>query len=383
MPGTSDATPSVLVTERSAVGTSASTSVAALLAGFGSVTPTGTLTDTELVIEPVADVDTVPLMVKVAAPPTARSTVVLMLPDPEAAHVPPAAEQVQVAPRMDAGMTSTTAAPTTLDGPAFDTTIVYDTGVPGTSDTTPSVLVTDRSALGDNVSTSVAELFERSGSVTPPGTVAVAVLASVPVASAATKPVTVYVTDPPAGTLTTSAMSPVPEGEHVAPPATAQDHDTFDSADGMPSATEAPTTFDGPAFVTTIVYDTAVPGTSVAEPSVLVTERSATATMEVVSVAVLLAGVGSTPGAGMATVAVFDRVPVKEAAIVALTVNVATPPESRSTLVEMLPAPPSAPHVEPAVAAHVHVAALSWAGSTSATGAPVTLDGPALVTAIV
>ena len=61
------------------------------------------------------------------------------------------------------------------DGPAFATTISYDTaGVPpGVADVTPSLLVTDRSAVGTNtVSVSVAESFPVSGSVTEPDTVA-------------------------------------------------------------------------------------------------------------------------------------------------------------------------------------------------------------------
>ena len=54
-----------------------------------------------------------------------------------------------------------------------------------------SVLVNRKSARGMSRSESVAELFSELGSVTPPGAVTVAVLASVPVALEAIVPVTV------------------------------------------------------------------------------------------------------------------------------------------------------------------------------------------------
>ena len=64
------------------------------------------------------------------------------------------------------------------------------------------------------------------------------------------------------------------------------------------SATVAPTTFDGPALLTTIVYVRPTPGVYVAEPSVLVIDRSAAASGVSVSVAELLPGVGSVTPAG-------------------------------------------------------------------------------------
>ena len=105
--------------------------------------------------------------------------------------------------------------------------------------------------------------------------------------------------------------------------------------------------------------------------------------MSVVSVALLFAGVGSTPWPGMATVAVFDSVPVNDASIVAVTVYVAVPPARRSTVVAMLPDPLRLPHAEPGVVVHVHVAPPSCGGIVSATGAPVIFEGPAFETAIV
>src|SRR4029453_11564457 len=54
VPGTTDATPSVLVMARSAVGTSVSRSVAELLPGFGSVTPPGRVTVAVFTSVPIA-----------------------------------------------------------------------------------------------------------------------------------------------------------------------------------------------------------------------------------------------------------------------------------------------------------------------------------------
>jgi hypothetical protein len=62
-PAATEVTPSVLVMDRSAVAPSPSTSVAELLAGFGSVTPAGAATVAVLVRLPVADAETVQLAV--------------------------------------------------------------------------------------------------------------------------------------------------------------------------------------------------------------------------------------------------------------------------------------------------------------------------------
>ena len=69
-------------------------------------------------------------------------------------------------------------APTTAEGPLLVATIVYDTGVPGTSTSEPSVLVIVRSAVTLRVSVSVAVLLAGVDSVTPVGAVIVAVLVS-------------------------------------------------------------------------------------------------------------------------------------------------------------------------------------------------------------
>src|SRR6185312_2278192 len=108
----------------------------------------------------------------------------LMLPEPDAVHVPPPAPtQVHVTVSA-AGNVSATVAPAALDAPALLAVIVYVTDPPGVAVVTPSVTVMARSALATSVSLSVAELLPGVGSVTPAGAVTVAVLLSVPVAAA-------------------------------------------------------------------------------------------------------------------------------------------------------------------------------------------------------
>src|SRR5260370_17536820 len=69
-PGTAVACPSVLVIERLACGVRASTSVAALLARFVSVTPPGAGTVAGLLRLPVADALIVPVRPQATQPPT-------------------------------------------------------------------------------------------------------------------------------------------------------------------------------------------------------------------------------------------------------------------------------------------------------------------------
>ncbi len=75
---------------------------------------------------PVAVATTVAEIVNVAAPPTGRSTVVLMLPLPlPAAHdAPPPTVHVHVAEASEAGKVSVTGAARTADGPTLPATIV-------------------------------------------------------------------------------------------------------------------------------------------------------------------------------------------------------------------------------------------------------------------
>lgn len=76
--------PSVFVTERSACGVNVSWSVAVLLVELGSTAPSGIPTVAVLLIVPVADGFGVTVKLKVAVPPFFKSTLVAMLPVPEA-----------------------------------------------------------------------------------------------------------------------------------------------------------------------------------------------------------------------------------------------------------------------------------------------------------
>ena len=105
-------------------------------------------------------------------------------------------------------------------------------------------------------------------------------------------------------------MLPAPEAVHVPPVEPMHVHVAPTSDAGTLSLTVAPTASDGPAFVATMVYDTGVPGTAVATPSVLVIDRSARGVSVSRSVAVLLAGAGSVTPTGATTVPVLTSVPV-------------------------------------------------------------------------
>ena len=375
--------PSVLVIDRSPVGVKVSVSVAVLLAGVGSVTEAGAAMVAVLATVPVAPAEIVPVSVNVAVPPGIRLTLALMLPLPEAGQLEPTlAVHVHVAPAMLAGTVSATVAAVTDEGPALEATIVYVTEVPGTSPAEPSVLVIDRSAVGTKVSVSVAVLLAAVGSVMPAATATVAVLTSVPVAAAAIVAVTVNVAVPAGNRSTVVLMLPLPDAGQVEPAEAAQVHVAPDNVAGRVSVTAVVKAADGPAFEATIVYVTVEPGTAVALPSVLVTATSARRLIVVVSVAELLAGVGSVEPPGRATDAVFDRVPVADEMTVALTVKATDPAASTLTEAEMLP-DPDAGQLEPTEAVHVHVTPDNVAGIVSVTVAPVIADGPAFEVTIV
>jgi len=384
-PGIADVAESVLVIDSSPVGVSVSVSVAELLAEFGSVTGAGAATVAVFTSVPVAVAGRFPVTVNVVVPPGARVTVALRLPLPDAAgHVDPAeAEQVHATPVTVAGTVSATVAPVAVDGPPFVATIVYDTAVPGTSLVAPSVLVIDRSAVGTNVSVSVAVLLAGVGSVIPARTVAVAVFARVPVAVEAIVAVTVNVAVPTGNRSTVVEMLPDPDAGHAEPADAVHVHVAPDSTPANVSAIVVVRAADGPALDATIVYVTDEPGIAVVLPSVLVIETSARRVTVVVSVAELLPGVGSVEPPGRATVAVLDSgVVIVVEATVADTVNVTEPPDSTLTDAEMLP-DPEAGQLEPAVAAQVQVTPVSAAGMLSVTVAPVIAEGPAFEATIV
>src|SRR5260370_1190951 len=123
------------------------------------------------------------------------------------------------------------------------------------------------------------------------------------------------------------------------------------------------------------------PGVAVVAGPVFAVLRSDCGVRVSVSVAVLLPGVGSVVPAGAATLAVLLRLPVAEAEMFAVTVNVAVPPFARLTVVLMSPVPLVTPQL--AAGAHVQLALLMPAGSVSVTVAPVTALGPPFVTVMV
>src|SRR5258707_1248368 len=101
-----------------------SESVALLFAGAGSVTLPRTDTVAVLPRLPRGAAKIVEGAGKVTLPPLGRPTVLLMLPEPDAVHVPPPApthvhEQVS-----EAGNVSTTVEPGALLGPGLDAVIV-------------------------------------------------------------------------------------------------------------------------------------------------------------------------------------------------------------------------------------------------------------------
>src|SRR5438552_9031296 len=143
------------------------------------------------------------------------------------------------------------------------------------SDSRPSGTMMISDAHPTRVSVSVALLLPGTGSATPPGGVTDAVLARVPVAAGSIVPVSVYVTEPPAGRLTVSLMVEAPAAVQVAPPAPTQVHVTPVSAAGGVSLTVDPGAASGPELAATIVYVTPWPGNAFVKPSVLAIERSA------------------------------------------------------------------------------------------------------------
>jgi hypothetical protein len=191
-PGTAVALPSVLLIDTSARRVIVVVSVAELLAGVGSVDPTGKATVAVFETDPVAVDRTVALTVKVTEPPESTLTDAETLPEPEAGQLEPAeAAHVHVTPDRVAGIASVTVALEMADGPAFEATTVYVNAVPALMVARPSVLVIDRSAFGVNESVSVATLLAELVSTAPAGAVIVTELASEPVAVDATATMTV------------------------------------------------------------------------------------------------------------------------------------------------------------------------------------------------
>ena len=118
-------------------------------------------------------------------------------------------------------------------------------------------------------------------------------------------------------------------------------------------------------------------------PSVLVMLRSWLGVSTSVSVAELFEPSGSVSAGPDATLAVLMSDPVADAGTVPVNVYVAVPPAASVTVDAIEPLPEAAPHDDPAVASHVHVAFVNAALNVSVTGASIAVDGPALLTTIV
>src|SRR5579883_1899667 len=128
-----------------------------------------------------------------------------------------------------------------------------------------------------------------------------------------------------------------------------------------------------------------VPGTTDSTPLVLMIDRSDWGVRVSVSVALLLAGLGSVTPAGGVTVAVLTRSPVAEGSIWTVKVKVTLALTARSTVVDRAPAPLVGPVTvpPPLLAVVVQVAAVTPAGKGSDTLAPVTALGPSFLTTMV
>src|SRR5262249_4720344 len=153
----------------------------------------------------------------------------------------------------------------------------------------PSLLVMDRSACGVSVSVSVELLLPGLGSVTPLGGLTVAVLLSVPVSAGSIARVR--------SKLTLSPGARVPVGKLTGLVAASKRARFVAKTTVVPGGSRslmlAPVTVLGPWLVTVIVYVMLVPGTTLSWLSLLVMDRSASGVSVSVSVALLLAGLGS------------------------------------------------------------------------------------------
>src|SRR5438876_248580 len=110
-------------------------------------------------------------------------------------------------------------------------------------------------------------------------------------------------------------------------------------------------------------------------PSVLVTARSGRGVRVSVSVAELLAGLGSLIPPGAATEAVLLKLPVAEGLMVPVKAKVTVAPGGRFTVWLMFPVPLAA-HVPPPAPPQVQLAPVTVPGRVSITLAPVAALGP-------
>jgi hypothetical protein len=353
-----------------------------LLPGVGSVTVADVATVAVFTNEPVAAAEILQLAVYVTLPIFGKLTVSLTLPEPDAVQVPPLAPTQVHVHVSDAGNASVTFDPGAALGPLlFVAVIVYVTEPPGVAVVTPSVLVMARFACGVSVSVSVAVLLPGVGSVTVTDVATVEVFTNEPVAAPEMLQLAVYVTLPVLGRLTVSLILPEPDAVHVPPFAPTHVHVHVSDA-GNVSVTFEPGAALGPLlFVAVIVYVTEPPGVAVVTPSVFVMARFACGVSVSVSVAVLLAGVGSVTVADAATVAVFTSEPVADGEMLQLAVYVILPVFGKLTVSLILPEP-DAVQVPPFAPTQVHVQ-VNAAGNASETFEPGAALGPELFDAVI
>jgi hypothetical protein len=126
--------------------------------------------------------------------------------------------------------------------------------VPALIDPKPSVFDMDTSAVGVNVSASVATLFAELVSTTPAGAEMVTEFASDPVAVDETATVTVYVTEPADASVAVVDIGIAPlAAPHMPPLLATHDHVPELAPLGNGSVIAALVAVDGPALAATMV----------------------------------------------------------------------------------------------------------------------------------
>jgi hypothetical protein len=188
-------------------------------------------------------------------------------------------------------------------------------------------LATLRSALAASGVVATEVLFAAFGSAV--AAVAVAVLATEPVAFGATCTTSANVAETPDGSV--AMVQVVAAQANVGPLVCVCETNVVFA--GSVSVSDTVCAFDGPLFTSAIVYVTFVPGAALAGP-VLVTARSALVVTVEVAVEVLLAAFGSLVAA--AIVAVLAIEPVAFGASCATSVNVAVAPAANVARVQFV-----------------------------------------------
>ena len=235
-----------------------------LLLKFESGVLAGVLTDAALVMLPIAEALTVPVMLITTLLPTGNcgKVVATLLPEmenPEGHKDPPEAlAQLALMLLKSDGELSLKLALNTSAGPLFLRTTVYVIEPPALTVAGP-VFTIERSAFGLTVAAVLLALLARFGSVTLIGGETLALLMTVPLAPLVTVPLTLKVTLLPAGSVGIEAVTLLPDteigelGQTEPPDALAQLAVTPLSELGTKSLKLAPLASLGPALLITIV----------------------------------------------------------------------------------------------------------------------------------